>query len=44
MIPNYLVKTRGAKGLLLILGFIAVFVGATILGIVVSVVVITMRS
>ncbi len=35
--PYYLVKTRGAKGLLVILGFIAAYVGAAIAGIVVSV-------
>src|SRR5260221_13151314 len=32
----YLVKTRGAKGLLVILGFVAVYVGAAIVGMVLS--------
>ena len=44
VMPYYLVKTRGAKGLLLILAFIAAYVGAAILGIVLSVSVITLRS
>jgi hypothetical protein len=44
VMPYYLVKTRGAKGLLLILGFIAAYVGAAILGIVLSVLVTTLRS
>src|SRR2546430_4121657 len=44
VMPYYLVKTRGAKGLLLILGFIAAYVGAAILGIILSVLVITLRS
>jgi hypothetical protein len=44
VMPYYLVKTRGAKGLLLILGFIAAYVGAAILGIVLSVTVITLRT
>src|SRR2546429_8105415 len=42
--PYYLVKTRGAKGLLLILAFIVAYVGAAIFGIVLSVSVITLRS
>jgi hypothetical protein len=42
--PCYLVKTRGAKGLLLILAFIVAYVGGAILGIVLSVSVITLRS
>jgi polyferredoxin len=37
VMPYYLVKTRGAKGLLVILGFIGVYVGATIVGIILSV-------
>lgn len=43
-IPYYLAKTRGPKGLLLILGFIVAYVGAGILGIILSVLVITLRS
>jgi hypothetical protein len=37
IMPYYLVKTRGAKGLLVILGFIGVYVGAALVGIIVSV-------
>src|SRR6266566_9173110 len=37
VMPYYLVKTRGAKGLLVILGFIGAYVGATIVGIILSV-------
>jgi hypothetical protein len=44
VMPCYLVKTRGAKGLLLILAFIVAYVGGAILGIVLSVSVITLRS
>jgi polyferredoxin len=44
VMPYYLIKTRGAKGLLVMLGFIAAYVGAAIIGIVLSIVVITMRS
>jgi hypothetical protein len=44
VMPYYLVKTRGAKGLLLILGFIAAYFGAEILGMVLAVFVITLRS
>src|SRR6267378_2391699 len=44
VIPYYLVKTRGAKGLLLILGYIVAYVGAAILGIVLSELAITLRS
>jgi polyferredoxin len=44
VLPYYLFKTRGAKGLLLILGFIAVYLGAAIFGIILSVLVITLRS
>jgi hypothetical protein len=44
VMPYYLVKTRGAKGLLLILSFIAAYVGSAILGVVLSVLVITLRS
>jgi hypothetical protein len=44
VMPYYLVKTRGAKGLLIMLGFVAAYVGAAIIGIVLSVVIVTMRS
>jgi hypothetical protein len=44
VMPYYLIKTRGAKGLLVMLGFVAAYVGATIIGIILSVVAITMRS
>ena len=37
VMPYYLVKSRGAKGLLVVLGFIGAYVGATILGIIFSV-------
>ena len=37
VMPYYLVKTRRAKGLLVILGFIAAYFGAALAGIVVSV-------
>jgi len=42
--PYYLLKTRGAKGLLVMLGFVVAYVGAAIIGIVLSVVIVTMRS
>jgi hypothetical protein len=44
VMPYYLVKTHGAKGLLFILAFVAAYVGAAIIGMVLSVFVITMRS
>jgi hypothetical protein len=44
VMPYYLVKTRGAKGLLTILGFVVAYVGAAIIGIVFSVFVVTIRS
>jgi hypothetical protein len=44
VMPYYLVKTRGAKGLLVILGFVVAYVGATLLGALLLVVVIAMRS
>jgi len=44
VMPYYLIKTRGAKGLLVMLGFVAAYVGAAIIGIILSVLVITMRS
>lgn len=40
----YLVKTRGAKGLLVILGFVVVYIGAGWLGAILSMVVIAPRS
>jgi hypothetical protein len=44
IMPYYLVKTRGAKGLLVMLAFAAVYVGATILGMVLAVVIVTLRA
>ena len=44
VMPYYLVKTRGVKGLLVILGFIAAYVGATIVGIILSVTVAVLRG
>src|SRR6266446_1080062 len=44
VMPYYLVKTRGAKGLLVILGFVATYFGAAIVGMILSVLVITLRS
>jgi len=44
IMPYYLVKTRGAKGLLVILGFAGAYVGATIIGITLSVLVTTFGS
>src|SRR5262245_52147239 len=44
VMPYYLVKTRGAKGLLIILGFVVAYVGAALLGVVLSVVLVAMRS
>jgi hypothetical protein len=44
VIPYYLLKTRGAKGLLIILGFVAAYVGAAMIGIILSVFVLMMRS
>ena len=37
IIPYYLVKSRGAKGLFVILGFVGAYVGAVIIGIMISV-------
>jgi len=34
ILPYYVVKTRGTKGLLVILSFVAVYVGASIAGVV----------
>jgi|ERR1043166_1236464 hypothetical protein len=36
LMPYYLVKTRRARGLLVILGFIGVYIGAALAGIIVS--------
>lgn len=44
VMPYYLVKTRGAKGLLLILGFIVAYAGAAMLGMLVSELLIALRS
>jgi len=37
VMPYYLLKSRGAKGLLVILGFASVYVGAVIVGIIIAV-------
>ena len=44
VMPYYLVKTRGARGLLVILGFIGAYVGAAILGIILSLTVTVLRG
>ena len=44
VMPYYLVKTRGVKGLLAILGFVVAYVGAAIMGMVLSVLVVAMCS
>jgi hypothetical protein len=44
VMPYYLVKTRGAKGLLVILGFVVAYVGAALLGLLLSVAIVAMRS
>lgn len=44
VMPYYLVKTRGVKGLLLILAFVAAYVGAGVVGVLLSVLVLTTRS
>jgi hypothetical protein len=44
VMPYYLVKTRGAKGLLLILSFIVAYAGAAMLGILVSELLFALRS
>ena len=44
VMPYYLLKTRGAKGLLVILGFVVAYIGAAIIGIIMSVALVTMRS
>ncbi|SRR6266851_8638178 len=37
IMPYYLLKSRGARGLLIILGFVSAYVGAVLLGIAISV-------
>ena len=44
VMPYYLIKTRGVKGLIVMLGFVSAYVGAVIVGIVFSVAIIAMRS
>jgi polyferredoxin len=44
ILPYYLVKTRGAKGLLVILGFIGAYLGATVVGTILSVTVAVLRG
>ena len=44
IMPYYLVKTREAKGLLIVLGFAAAYLGAAIAGAVLSVVIVTLWS
>jgi|SRR6266566_4532692 len=44
VMPYYLVKTRGAKGLLIILAFVGVYIGAAIVGIILSVTIATFRA
>jgi len=44
VMPYYLVKSRGAKGLLVVLGFVGVYFGATIVGIILSVTVAVLRQ
>jgi len=44
VMPYYLIKTRGAKGLLVMLGFVAAYVGAAIIGMVLSVLIVSMQS
>ena len=44
IMPYYLVKTRSAKGLLIILAFIGAYVGAAIVGIILSVTVDVLRG
>src|SRR5712692_386808 len=40
----YLVKTRGARGLLIILAFVGAYVGAAIVGIILSVTIVALRG
>jgi hypothetical protein len=44
IMPYYLIRTRGAKGLLVMLGFVVVYVCAAIMGMVLSVAIVTFRS
>ncbi len=44
IMPYYLVKTRRAKGLFIILAFVGTYIGAAIIGIVVSVTIATFRA
>lgn len=44
VMPYYLLKTRGAKGLLVILGFSGAYVGAAIIGIILSVTIAAIRG
>lgn len=44
VMPYYLLKTRGARGLLVILGFVVAYIGAALLGMVLSVSLVTSRS
>jgi len=44
LMPYYLLKTRGAKGLLVMLGFVVAYIGAALVGMVLSVLVVMMRS
>jgi len=44
VMPYYLIKTRGAKGLLIMLGLVAAYVGAALIGMIVSMLIVTMRS
>jgi hypothetical protein len=44
IMPYYLVKTRGAKGLLVMLGFAATYIGAALLGIIFPLLVLNFRS
>ena len=44
LMPYYLVKSRGAKGLLVVLGFIGAYVGATIVGAILSVTITVLRQ
>ena len=44
VMPYYLIKSRGAKGLLVVVSFIGAYVGATIIGIILSVTVAVLRQ
>ena len=43
VMPYYLLKTRGARGLLVILGFVVAYVGAATIGVLMSVLLVTMH-